>query len=105
MGKVLNSTVHFVDPDTGETEIWHPGRKLSAADIKKLGWPKGHESIGEDDEEDSPEGDPEDEQAKLRQAARELETQAQQEGSARQSFPADEVQAQAEKSAAKGKSS
>lgn len=52
MGKKLNSTVYLTDPDTGATEKWQSGRKLSAADQKRLGWPDDHESLVDDLDED-----------------------------------------------------
>lgn len=125
--KELNTTVYVNNPDTGVQEKWGPGRKLSAADVKLLGWPPDHEGFrdanGDEDEPVSQEqslreghsladggpadnlSDPEAEAQSLRQAARELEAAA--EGNVKraglatsqdQSHTVDEVAAQAKRS-------
>lgn len=75
-GKILNTTVHLTDPDTGKAEVWQPGRRLSAADRKRLGWPQDHESM-RDAEDDDPEPAKDDDAEALNKAATKLESQSQ----------------------------
>lgn len=59
MPKRLTTTVHFVDPDTGESRVVGPGRNLSRADEKQLreAWGNRFDAMAEDvdvDPEDVP---------------------------------------------------
>lgn len=54
MAKRLNTSVHLIDPETGENRMVGPNTKLSRADVKTLrdGWGKRADDFFDDDGED-----------------------------------------------------
>lgn len=62
MAKKLTTSVHFVDPDSGETRVIGPDSKLSRADVRTLeenwGDRAGEFLVDDGEESDAPEERP-----------------------------------------------